>query len=81
MEGERSTEYVGAERLTTPAGSFDTHHYRLLLSPRADGKPRSYDIWCTHPDYVFVRGEVRGYLMNATGFGRYELVQLEGRKV
>jgi len=81
VQGERSTEYVGAERITTAAGIFDTHHYRLLLDPRPDGKPCSYDIWCTHPDYIFVRGEVRGYLTNATGFGHYELVQLEGRKV
>ena len=75
--GSRSTEYVGPERITTTAGGFDTHHYRLLLEPRADGTPRSYDIWCTHPDYVFVRGEVRGYLRNKTGFGRYDLVEFE----
>lgn len=75
--GERGTEYVGAEKITTAAGTFDTHHYRLLMQPRADGTPRSYDIWCTHPDYVFVRGEVRGYLQNKTGFGSYELVEFE----
>ena len=73
--GLRSTEYVGAERVRTRAGAFDTHHYRLLIGPRADGTPRSYDIWCTHPDYIFVQGEVRGYLQNKTGFGRYELVE------
>jgi hypothetical protein len=74
---ERSVEYVGAEKITTPAGSFDAHHYRLLMTgSRSDGKKPSYDIWCTHPDYLIVRGEVGGYLNNATGFGRYELVEL-----
>jgi hypothetical protein len=77
--GERGTEYVGAQEVTTAAGTFDTHHYRLLMQPRADGTPRSYDIWCTHPDYVFVRGEVRGYLQNRTGFGYYELVEFDAQ--
>ena len=49
----------------------------LRTSPMLDGTPRSYDIWCTHPDFVFVRGEVRGYLSNKTGFGRHELVEFE----
>lgn len=75
--GRRATEYVGPERVTVPAGTFDTHHYRLLMTPKADGTPRSYDIWCTEPDYVFVRGEVRGYLNNKTGFGYYELAEYE----
>ncbi len=75
--GRRSTEYVGPERITVPAGTFDTHHYRLLMTAKADGSPRSYDIWCTHPDFVFVRGEVRGYLNNKTGFGYYELAEFE----
>jgi hypothetical protein len=74
---ERSVEYVGPEKLTTPAGTFDAHHYRLLMTgSRSDGKRPSYDIWCTHPDYLIVRGEVGGYLNNASGFGRYELVEL-----
>jgi hypothetical protein len=74
---ERAVEYVGPEKITTPAGTFDAHHYRLLMTgARSDGKKPSYDIWCTHPDYLIVRGEVGGYLTNATGFGRYELVDL-----
>jgi hypothetical protein len=74
---QRSVEYVGPEKITTPAGTFDTHHYRLLMTgSRPDGRKPSYDIWCTHPDYLIVRGEVGGYLNNATGFGRYELVEL-----
>lgn len=76
--GRRGTEYVGPERITVPAGTFDAHHYKLLMTSKPDGSPRSYDIWCTHPDYVFVRGEVRGYLNNKTGFGWYELAEYEG---
>lgn len=78
LDGERSVEYVGPEPLTTAAGRFDTHHYRLPMRPRTDGAPRSYDLWCTHPDYLIVRGEVRGYLNNKTGYGRYDLVEYFG---
>jgi hypothetical protein len=73
--GRRGVEYVGAERIAVGAGTFDSHHYRLVMTPKADGTPRSYDIWCTHPDYIFIKGEVRGYLTNKSGFGRYELVE------
>jgi len=73
--GQRSVEYVGAERATTRAGTFDTHRYRLLMGRSRDGRRPSYEIWCTHPHYIFVRGEVRDYLSNATGAGRYELVE------
>jgi hypothetical protein len=69
-------EYVGPERVTTPAGTFDTQHYRFQLAPRPDGRPHTEDIWCLEPDFTFVRAEVRGYLKNASGFGRYELVEL-----
>lgn len=75
--GRRSVEYVGSERVTVGAGTFETEHYRLLMTAKADGTPRSYDIWTTRPDFVFVRGEVRGYLSNRTGAGRYELVSFE----
>ena len=75
------TEYVGPERIVTPAGTFDAHHYRFPTiegqAPHPSGNPRSEDIWVTHPDYIFVRAEVRGYLRNKTGFGRYELVEYE----
>ena len=78
LDAERSVEYVGPEPITTAAGRFDTHHYRLPMHARADGAPRSYDLWCTHPDYLIVRGEVRGYLNNKTGYGRYDLVEYFG---
>ena len=75
--GERRVEYVGPERVTTRAGTFDTHHYKLLMSKkRSDGKQPEYELWCTHPDFIVVRAEVRGYLSNKTGAGHYELVEL-----
>jgi hypothetical protein len=74
-EREAQIEYVGPESITTAAGRFDTHHYRLLMDGRPDGKHPSYDLWVTHPDYLLIRGEVRGYLNNKTGYGRYDLVE------
>lgn len=75
-------EYVGPERVTTPVGTFEAHHYRFPPMPdrpiHPSGTPLSQDVWVTHPDYTFVRAEVRGYLRNRTGFGRYELVEFEG---
>ena len=75
-EGGGVTEYIGMEKVTTPVGTFDAHHYRWPSQSRhASGVLRSQDNWVTHPDYTFVRSEVRGYLNNKTGFGRYELVE------
>ena len=70
------TEYLGREMVETPVGEFEAHHYRWPSNSRhANGTPRSQDNWVRHPDYTFVRSEVRGYLNNKTGFGRYELVE------
>jgi hypothetical protein len=74
---ERTVEYAGPERIMTRAGTFDTHHYKLLMGQRPGGKQPEYELWCTHPDFIVVRAEVRGYLRNATGAGHYELVELE----
>ena len=74
-------EYVGPERVTTGVGTFDAHHYRFPPRPdrplHSSGIPLSEDVWVTHPDYTFVRAEVHGYLRNPSGFGRYELVELD----
>lgn len=70
------TEYVGMEKVKTPAGEFEAHHYRWPSNSRhPSGVLRSQDNWVRHPDYTFVRAEVRGYLNNKSGFGRYELVE------
>lgn len=73
----RTIEYLGPERVTVPAGTFDTHHYRFVMSgSRKDGVKTEYEVWCTHPDYIFVKGIVRGYLVNKSGSGTYELTEL-----
>lgn len=77
--GENVTEYIGKESIKTSVGTFEAHHYRWPSEDRRhpSGTVRSQDMWVTHPDYIFVRGEVRGYLNNKTGFGRYELVEYQ----
>ena len=76
---ESVTEYMGIETIKTSVGTFETHHYRWPTDDRRhpSGNVRSQDLWVTHPDYTFVRAEVRGYLNNKTGFGRYELVEFK----
>lgn len=66
-------EFVGPDRITVPAGSFDALHFRYVDT--AGGLPQEhppYDVWCTADgDYVFLRGQVGGYMQT-----RYELVEL-----
>ena len=72
----RQFEYIGPEKVVTAAGTFDTHHYSF--GPRAKPGERAYEVWCTHPDYIFVKGEVRHYLSKTKdGYGTYELVELD----
>ena len=67
-------EYVGPERISVPAGSFDALHFRYV-DTAGGGLPQEhppYDVWCTADgDYVFLRGAVGGYLQT-----RYELMEL-----
>ena len=66
-------EYVGRERVTVPAGSFETDHYRFNV---AGAFPREHpveDLWCIPNDFTFVKITVGGY-MNAS----FELVELSG---
>jgi hypothetical protein len=74
---QRTIEYLGPERVTVPAGTFDTHHYRFVMGGyRKDGIKTEYEVWATHPDFIFVKGIVRGYLVNKSGSGTYELTEL-----
>ena len=56
VRSRTTIEYVGPERVTTGAGTFDAHHYRFPPSPgrplHPSGTPLSEDIWVTHPDYT-----------------------------
>ena len=73
--------FIGRERVTVRAGTFDALHFRY--GPRPGEEPSAtsntptrhppYEIWCTDDgDYLFLKGEVGGYMMTA-----YELVELE----
>lgn len=61
-------EYLGDERLTVAAGTFDTHHFRYLL----DGHPDEH-VWYTTADRILVR--IRWDLLRTT----YELAELTYR--
>lgn len=69
-------EYLGEERVTVAAGTFDCRHFRFV-DESAEGMGGTvhphYDMWVTaDDDAIFVQGGVGGYM--ATW---YELVELE----
>ncbi|MEM9303047.1 MAG: hypothetical protein AAGE01_13100 [Pseudomonadota bacterium] len=68
-----SIVFVGEERVTVEAGTFDALHFQF--TDTAEDLPEEhppYDIWCTADgDYVFLKAAVGGYMQTA-----YELVSL-----
>jgi hypothetical protein len=63
-------EYLGREKVTVPAGTFDADHYQFLV---ADALPREHPtehVWCLPDTFVFVKIFVGGY-MNSS----FELVE------
>jgi hypothetical protein len=56
-------EFVGREKVTVPAGTFDTERYHF-------GKDT--DVWTTGPDRIMVRHEYR------KSDTRYELTRIDG---
>ncbi len=75
-EVEIALEYVGEERVTVAAGSFDCRHFRFVddEGPGMGGTPHpAYDMWVTaDDDAIFVQGGVGGYMQTW-----YELVELD----
>lgn len=64
-------EYVGPETIEVPAGRFDTHRLRFVGLTNAHPE---YHLWVTRDgDFLYVRGEVEGYMDSV-----FELVELEG---
>lgn len=66
-------EYCGRETVTVAAGTFETDHYRFLITEASGstGEPHpTEDLWCIPGDYVFVKATVGGH-MN----GSFELVE------
>jgi hypothetical protein len=68
-------EYVGAERITVGAGSFDALHFRYVdTAGQLPEEHPPYDVWCTADGrYLYLKGGVGGYMQT-----RYELVELTG---
>ncbi|MCY4364211.1 MAG: hypothetical protein OXE42_18845 [Gammaproteobacteria bacterium] len=67
-------EYLGDETITVPAGTFDAHHLRYVdTAGQLPEEHPVYDVWCSADgDFIFLRGEVGGYMQTF-----YELVELE----
>jgi hypothetical protein len=65
-------EYVGEERLTVRAGTFDALHFRFVSSPGLPQEHPPYDVWCTNDgEFLFLRGITSGYMQT-----HYELAEL-----
>ena len=73
--------FIGRERITVTAGTFDALHYRFAETTddgsgdtrNEPGKHPPYDLWCTADgDRVCLLAYVTGYMMT-----RYELVEYE----
>jgi hypothetical protein len=66
-------EYVGPERVTVAAGTFDALHFRYVdTAGQLPEEHPPYDVWCTADgDYLFLKGAVGGYMQTY-----YELVEL-----
>jgi len=68
-------EYCGRETVTVPAGTFETDHYRFLITAKTGSEAREHpteDLWCLPEGYVFVKATVGGYLS-----ALFELVEFE----
>jgi hypothetical protein len=72
--------FVGRERITVEAGTFDALHFRISETNETatdtrnePGKHPPYDLWCTADgDYILLLAYVTGYMLT-----RYELTELK----
>ena len=66
-------EFVGPEKVTVVAGTFDALHFRFVdTAGQLPQEHPPYDVWCTaDSDYIFLKGGVGGYMQTY-----YELVEL-----
>jgi hypothetical protein len=65
--------YIGEERITVQAGSFDARHF--MVTGTAGNLPKEhppYNVWCTaDDDYILLKASAGGYMQT-----HYELTQL-----
>lgn len=66
-------EYVGKERITVAAGTFDALHFRYVdTAGQLPEEHPPYDVWCTDDgEYLFLKGAVGGYMQT-----QYELANV-----
>ena len=71
VTSESGLRYVGPETVTVPAGTFDCH--RIAFVGLTNNHP-DYDMWLTRDgDFIYVKGEVGGYMDSV-----FELAELKG---
>ena len=64
--------FVGSERVTVGAGTFDALHFQFVANPELPQEHPPYDVYCTADgEYLFLKGQVAGYMQTY-----YELVEL-----
>lgn len=64
--------YVGDEEITVGAGTFQAHHFQFVSVEGLPEEHPIYNVWTTTDgDYVFLKGQVDGYMQTY-----YELVEL-----
>jgi len=64
--------FDGEERIRVAAGEFDAWHFRFVSVTGMAGEHPDYDVWTTTDgDFIFLKGQVSGYMQTA-----YELVAL-----
>lgn len=67
-------QYVGDERVTVEAGTFDAHHFQVVdTAGQLPEEHPPYNVWCTaDDDFVLLKAGAAGYMQT-----HYELVELE----
>lgn len=65
-------EYLGREKVTVPAGTFETDHYQFLVQGSMPREHPTEHVWCLPDTFVFVKIAVGGY-MNSS----FELVEFK----
>lgn len=58
-------EYLGREKITVPAGTFDADHDQFLVAGSLPREHPTEHVWCMPDTFVFVKITVGGY-MNAS---------------
>ena len=66
--------YVGEERITVGAGSFNARHFQVVdTAGQLPQEHPPYNVWCTDDDdYILLKAGAEGYMQT-----HYELMELE----